>query len=123
MGGGVGYASISTPACAAADCYQGGSAGAFAWQAKAGMSYRATERGFAFMEGGYVGTTGNTTVDAVTFGNFGGWRITLGWRQGFGGSDKPQAVVISDTAPATIPVITPESTTSPQVHPPIRGLW
>ena len=30
VGGGVGYANISTPACAAADCYSGGSAGAFA---------------------------------------------------------------------------------------------
>jgi hypothetical protein len=121
VGGGVGYANISTPACAASDCYSGGSAGAFAWQAKAGVSYRATERGFAFLEGGYVGTAGNTTVDEVTFGNFGAWRINLGWRQGFGGAPKPQAVVQAEPAPA--PVIAPEPTPAPEVQPPIRGLW
>lgn len=121
VGGGIGYANISTPACAAADCYSGGSAGAFAWQAKAGVSYRATERGFAFLEGGYVGTAGNTTVDEVTFGNFGAWRVNLGWRQGFGGAPKPQAVVQGEPAPA--PVITPEPAPAPAVQPPIRGLW
>jgi opacity protein-like surface antigen len=121
IGGGIGYANISTPSCAAADCYNGGSAGAFVWQAKAGVSYRATERGFAFLEGGYVGTAGNATVDDVTFGNFGAWRVNLGWRQGFGGAPKPQAVVQAEPAPA--PVVTPEPAPAPEVQPPIRGLW
>ena len=83
LGGGIGYANLGTPACAAGDCYSGGNAGAFAWQAKLGLAYRATERGNVFLEGGYLGTTGRTSVDDVTFNNFGAWRVNLGWRQGF----------------------------------------
>jgi opacity protein-like surface antigen len=124
IGAGVGYANISTPACSAGDCYSGGSAGAFAWQAKLGVSYRATERGFAFLEGGYVGTAGNTTVDDVSFGSFGAWRVNLGWRQGFGGAPKAKPVAVVEETPEPAPAATPapEATPEPQAVP-IRGLW
>jgi len=88
LGAGIGYANIGVPQCAVGECYSGGSTGAFAWQAKAGVAYRATERGFAFLEGGYTGTAGNTTIDNATFGHFGAWRVNVGWRQGFGGASK-----------------------------------
>ena len=127
LGAGIGYANISTPACAASDCYEGGSAGAFAWQAKAGVSYRATERGFAFLEGGYVGTAGNTSVDDVTFGSFGAWRINLGWRQGFGGAPSGSKTVQAQAEPAAAPAMAPEPTPAPapavEQSVPIRGLW
>lgn len=83
VGAGIGYANLGTPACAASNCYSGGSAGSFAWQAKLGVAYRATERGSAFLEGGYVGTAGNNSIDDVTFNSFGAWRVNVGWRQGF----------------------------------------
>ncbi|MEY2644343.1 MAG: hypothetical protein RLZZ611_992 [Cyanobacteriota bacterium] len=122
IGAGIGYANIGTPPCAAADCYAGGSAGTFAWQAKAGVSYRATERGFAFLEGGYIGTTGNTTVDDVSFGNFGAWRVNLGWRQGFGGAPKAKTVAAVEVQPESAPASTAQlQPASPQ--PPVRGIW
>ena len=86
LGGGVGYANLSLPECAnLGACYGAGSTGAFAWQAKAGMSYRALKRGFLFVEGGYLGTNGNLIINEAVFDPFGGWRFNLGWRQGFGG--------------------------------------
>ena len=128
IGAGIGYANISTPACAAADCYEGGSDGSFAWQAKAGVSYRASERGFAFLEGGYIGTAGRTSVDEVGFGSFGTWRLNLGWRQGFGGAPKGTVVVTEHPAPQASPDIAPvvEPVARPQPSSPqqtIRGLW
>lgn len=85
IGLGIGYANLSTPPCPAGACYSGGSGGSLAWQAKLGVSYRATQSGSLFLEGGYLGTTDNITVDSVTFGSFGTWRVNLGWRQRFGG--------------------------------------
>lgn len=83
LGAGVGYGNLSIPSCAAANCYSATSSGQFAWQAKAGLSYRATSKGFAFLEGGYLSAAGSTTSDSATFGSFGTWRVNVGWRQGF----------------------------------------
>lgn len=81
IGAGIGYANISTPSCAVAGCFDGGSSGSFAWQAKLGLSYQATPGGAVFLEGGYLGTIGHTQIDSVRFGDFGTWRLNLGWRQ------------------------------------------
>ena len=123
IGAGVGYANVSTPSCAFADCFSGGSADAFAWQAKAGLSYRATEQGFVFVEGGYLGTAATSSVDNVGFDNFGAWRINLGWRQGFGGAPKAKAVAVEQPAPTAAPVETPAPTPQPSSEAPVRGLW
>lgn len=132
VGAGIGYANISTPACSIQTCYAGGNAGAFAWQAKAGLAYRVSDRGSAFVEGGYLGTVGNTTVDQATFGDFGVWRVNLGWRQGFGGapSSRPVAAVVEaapepEPTPAPSPFYSPEPAPAPAPEPsmPIRGLW
>lgn len=82
IGGGIGWGSLSTPSCAIPSCtlFQGGSADVFTYQGKAGLSYRATNNGFAFLEAGYLGT-GATTVDNVNYDPFGTWRINIGWRQ------------------------------------------
>jgi hypothetical protein len=125
LGAGVGYGSLSVPDCSfTADCYNGGSIGGFAYQGKVGLSYRATERGFAFLEGGYLGMTG-ASLNAVDFDDFGGWRVSLGWRQGFGGA--PKAVKVVNVAPEpvvqpTAPV-QPAPTPAPAAPQPIRGLW
>ena len=127
LGGGIGYANLGTPSCSAGDCYSGGSAGAFAWQAKLGVAYRATERGSVFLEGGYLGATGSTTVDDVTFDGFGAWRLNLGWRQRFGGAPSRNKVVQAPAEPAAAPAMAPEPTPAPapaiEQSVPIRGLW
>ena len=127
LGGGIGYANITLPDCSfSADCFKGGSASGFAYQGKAGLSYRATERGFAFLEGAYTGATG-PSIDGVDFGSVGGWRVNLGWRQGFGGAPAavkatPQAAA-PEVEPAPAPVATPQPAPAPQPQAPIRGLW
>lgn len=86
VGVGIGWGDLSTPGCAStvggASCnaFSSGSGGTFAYQAKIGVSYRATNSGFAFLEGGYLGTT-SATVENVSYDPFGTWRINLGWRQ------------------------------------------
>lgn len=88
VGAGIGYANISTPSCSVSNCFDGGSSGSFAWQAKLGVSYRATDSGSLFLEGGYLGTVGGSQVDSIRFDDFGAWRINIGWRQRFGGAPK-----------------------------------
>lgn len=123
IGAGIGYANVSTPSCAFADCFSGGSADAFAWQAKLGVSYRATEQGFVFLEGGYLGTAATSSVDNVGFDNFGAWRINLGWRQGFGGAPKAKTVAVEQPAPVVTPSPAPTVEAQPEPAMPIRGLW
>ena len=123
LGAGIGYGNLSIPDCSfSSECYRGGSMGGFAYQGKAGLSYRATEQGFAFMEGSYLGMTGST-IHSVDFNDFGGWRVSVGWRQGFGGAPKAEVVV----APTPEPIQQPQPTTTPTPEPaapqPIRGLW
>lgn len=84
VGGGVGYANVSYPSCVSG-CYGPGSDDSFAWQAKIGVAYRATDSGFIFLEGGYLGTVNNSVSNVIDFGNFATWRLNLGWRQRFGG--------------------------------------
>mgnify|MGYP006273871731 CR=1 FL=1 len=127
LGAGIGYGNLSIPDCSfSSDCYEGGSLSGFAYQGKVGVSYRATERGFAFLEGSYLGMTGSE-LNGVDYDNFGSWRVNVGWRQGFGGA--PQAAKVVETAPAVepapAPVVQPEPAPTPEPAPsqPIRGLW
>jgi opacity protein-like surface antigen len=126
IGAGVGWGNLSTPGCAISSCtlFDSGSASTFAYQGKVGVSYRATDRGFVFLEGGYLGTTA-TTISNVDHDPFGTWRINLGWRQGFGGAPKSRPVaVIQEPAPAPAPMPEPVLTPQPiQPSAPIRGLW
>jgi len=82
IGAGIGWGNLSTPSCATPGCssFAGGSASTFAYQGKVGVAYRATNTGFAFLEGGYLGTT-SANVSTVSWDPFGTWRINLGWRQ------------------------------------------
>ena len=72
LGAGIGYAKIGLPPCNGDGCFSGGSVNGFAYQGKVGVSYRATDQGFAFLEGGYLGSTGSR-VDGIAFDNFGTW--------------------------------------------------
>ena len=98
VGGGIGYANVSVPSCVGG-CYGSRSDDAFAWQAKLGAAYRATESGTIFFEGGYLGTVNNSGSSAIEFGNFGAWRINLGWRQRFGGVGSSRPAPIPPAAP------------------------
>lgn len=124
LGGGIGYANIQTPECGfSSDCFQGGSGNAFAYQGKVGVAFRASERGFAFLEGGYLGASG-TNVDGVGFDHFGTWRLSLGWRQGFGGAPKAAKLVRVEAAPEPEPSATPApAPVSAPAPMPVRGLW
>jgi opacity protein-like surface antigen len=126
IGAGIGWGNLSTPGCAISSCtlFDSGSASTFAYQGKVGVSYRATDSGFVFLEGGYLGTTA-TTISNVDHDPFGTWRINLGWRQGFGGAPKAKPVaVVQESSPAPAPVAEPVLTPQPiQPYAPIRGLW
>lgn len=82
LGAGIGWGSLSAPGCAGNNCqlFSSGNAGGIAYQLKAGISYRATRTGFAFVEGGYLGI-GSVSVQNVNYDPFGSWRVNLGWRQ------------------------------------------
>lgn len=82
VGAGIGWGHLSTPGCATPGCqsFSAGTASTFAYQAKLGVSYRATEAGFVFLEGGYLGTS-SADVSTVSYDPFGAWRLNLGWRQ------------------------------------------
>lgn len=84
IGAGIGWGNLSTPGCALANCnlYQSGNASTFAYQGKVGIAYRATQSGFLFLEGGYLGTSA-ATVQNVSYDPLGVWRVNLGWRQRF----------------------------------------
>lgn len=84
VGAGIGWGNLSVPGCAITNCatFTGGSANTFVYQGKVGVSYRATDSGFVFLEGGYLGTTA-TSVSNVSYDPFGAWRLNLGWRQRF----------------------------------------
>jgi hypothetical protein len=116
IGAGVGYANLNVPSCSADSCFSGGSTGGFAYQGNVGLSYRVSDRGQAFVETGYLGSTSGT-IDDVSFGNFSSWRVFLGWRQGFGGS--PRAT----TAAAPAPEAQPDPAPQPTNEPAVRGLW
>lgn len=133
IGAGIGYANISKPACPREGCFAGGSTNGFAYQGKVGISYRLADRSFAFLEGGYLGSTAGS-VDGIDFDNFGSWRINVGFRIGFGGAAQtkpvPQVQDVQDVQPEPEvspqpQVITPEPTptVTPQKSMPIRGLW
>jgi len=121
IGAGIGYANIGLPSCDGDGCFSGGSVNGFAYQGKVGVSYRATEQGFAFLEGGYLGATGSS-VDGIAFDNFGTWQVSIGWRQGFGGAPR-KAVAQAAPASQPEPVVSPQPEPAPQAEPPIRGLW
>jgi opacity protein-like surface antigen len=125
IGGGIGYANLSTPSCSFNDCFSGGSSSHFAWQAKLGVAYRVTDHGSAFLEGGYLGTVGGYTVDDVRFDNFGTWRVNLGWRQRFGGPAKSKSadLVQEDVITSPEPQPEPLRQSYPESPMPVRGLW
>jgi Surface antigen len=121
IGAGIGYANIGLPSCNGDGCFSGGSVNGLAYQGKVGVSYRASEQGFAFLEGGYLGATGSS-VDGIAFDNFGTWQVSIGWRQGFGGATRKS---VAQAAPASQPepVMSPQPKPASQPEPPIRGLW
>ncbi len=90
--------------------------GDLAYQGNVGLSYRVSDRGQAFVETGYLGSTSGT-IDDVSFGSFSSWRVLLGWRQGFGGS--PKTTTAAAPAPETQPDPAPQLASQPAV----RGLW
>ena len=122
IGAGIGYANIGLPSCDGDGCFSGGSVNGFAYQGKVGVSYRATDQGFAFLEGGYLGATGSS-VDGIAFDNFGAWQVSIGWRQGFGGAPRRAVVQATPPQPAEQPAMIQQSEPTPQPQPPIRGLW
>lgn len=84
VGGGLGIGSLTSPSCSLPNCtlIAGGSGTGFAYQLKAGVSYRANDTSRLFLEGGYLGLTG-TQAGNVNYDAFGTWRVNLGWRQSF----------------------------------------
>jgi opacity protein-like surface antigen len=82
IGAGIGLGNLSAPSCAITNCttFSGGNGSTFAYQGKLGLSYRATTSGFAFLEGGYLGTS-SSNIGSVNYDPFGTWRLNLGWRQ------------------------------------------
>ena len=116
IGAGIGYANLNVPGCSGNGCFSGGSTGGFAYQGNVGLSYRVSDRGQAFVETGYLGSTSGT-IDDVSFGSFSSWRVFLGWRQGFGGS--PKATAAAAPAPETQADPAPQ----PDSQPAVRGLW
>ena len=116
IGAGIGYANLNVPSCSGDGCFSGGSTGGFAYQGNVGVSYRVSDRGQAFVETGYLGSTSGT-IDDVSFGSFISWRVFLGWRQGFGGSPK------ATTAAAPAPETQPDPAAQPDNQPAVRGLW
>lgn len=116
IGAGIGYANLNAPSCSGDGCFSGGNTGGFAYQGNVGLSYRVSDRGQAFVETGYLGSTSGT-IDDVSFGSFSSWRVFLGWRQGFGGSPK------TTTAAAPAPQAQPDPAPQPASQPAVRGLW
>jgi hypothetical protein len=116
IGAGIGYANLNVPSCSGDGCFSGGSTGGFAYQGNVGLSYRVSDRGQAFVETGYLGSTSGS-IDDVSFGSFSSWRVFLGWRQGFGGSPK------TTTAAAPAPEAQPDPAPQPASQPAVRGLW
>ena len=85
IGGGIGVGSLSSPSCSTGNncnTVVGGTGTGFAYQLKAGLSYRANPTGRLFLEGAYQGLTA-TRAGNVNYDAFGDWRINLGWRQAF----------------------------------------
>jgi opacity protein-like surface antigen len=104
IGAGIGYANINAPSCSGSGCFSGGSTGGFAYQGNVGLSYGVGNRSQAFVETGYLGSTGGS-IDRVNFNSFSSWRVFLGWRQGFGRASEAQ----SASAPQADPTSAQES--------------
>jgi hypothetical protein len=118
IGAGIGYANLNVPSCSGDGCFRGGSTGGFAYQGNVGLSYRVSDRGQAFAETGFLGSTSGT-IDDVSFGSFGSWRVFIGWRQGFGGSNRAANPAATQITPQDMPTPAPIN----QQQNPVRGLW
>lgn len=80
VGLGVGLATLSTPGCYAGACFQPGSSSNFAYQAKAGLTYKLSTGSNLYVEGAYLGTP-SFTASPVSYESFGSFRSVIGFRQ------------------------------------------
>jgi opacity protein-like surface antigen len=96
VGGGLGYTNVSIPTQTGNATLsgggitatqpvnvQGGSAGAFGYQAKAGVSYAASEKADVFLEGTYQGSTG-VSVNTISYSPLNAFGLRAGVRFRFG---------------------------------------
>ena len=96
VGGGLGYTNVSVPTqsgtatltTGGVDYQQGvevkgGSAGAFGYQAKAGVAYAASEKADVFLEGTYQGSTG-VTIQGLSYSPLNAFGLRAGVRVRFG---------------------------------------
>ena len=87
LGAGIGLGSLNSPGCSLPNCtlFNSGSDIGFAYQLKAGISYRTNETSRLFLELGYLGITGTSigSGNSVDYDPFGVVRLNLGWRQSF----------------------------------------
>lgn len=82
LGAGMGIANVANPGCAITNCstFQAGSDTTFAFQLKAGLSYRVHNSGSLFLEGAYL-RTDPYNIANVSYDPFSFWSLNLGWRQ------------------------------------------
>jgi len=84
LGVGLGYGSVSTPACAFGGCFQAGSYSALAYQGKVGLGYRTSPGGTVYLEGAYLGASGGNS-NSFSASAISTWRLNLGYRLRLGG--------------------------------------
>lgn len=87
LGAGIGLGTLNSPGCSLPNCnlFSSGSDSGFAYQFKAGISYRTNETSRLFLELSYLGITGTSigNGNSVDYDPFGVFRVNLGWRQSF----------------------------------------
>jgi opacity protein-like surface antigen len=98
FGGGLGYINVNTSDAIynynvalssggrgiGVSTVPGGSASAFGYQAKIGLSYIASKNTDVFVEGNYLGNTNVNLGSGVTFGSFNSFGVKAGFRYRFG---------------------------------------
>ncbi len=88
VGGGIGYSALNTSATtislrSGSQSFGGGSNGTLAYQAKAGLSFRASPRSELFSEVVFQGAPGRSS-GSLERNALSSWGLRLGWRYRFG---------------------------------------
>ena len=88
VGGGIGYSALNASATtislrSGSQSFGGGSNGIFAYQAKAGLSFRASPRSELFSEVVFQGAPGRSS-GSLERSALSSWGLRLGWRYRFG---------------------------------------
>ena len=96
VGGGIGYTNVSVPTQSGTATLsgggitasqsvnvEGGNAGAFGYQAKAGVAYAASEKADVFLEGTYQGSTG-VSIKGISYSPLNAFGLRAGVRFRFG---------------------------------------